>query len=181
MTALAGQYMGQGAYAFKKGNTYDWPMTHLGDARSEVTPRSFLGMMIAAARHLTPPVDRVITPEGIRHGLRAASKTRVDQLHQEFPWIKGVLAPLAGLLLPQREDEVYQVWHRAETVARLIADAENSYLPPFPHGDRHGEHELFLALERIGVMFRRNDDRLDMPDLFRVAAKLLKKGAIAPV
>ena len=181
MTALAGQYMGQGAYAFKKGNTYDWPMTHLGDARAEVTPRSFLGMMIAAARHLTPPVDRVITPEGIRHGLRAASKTRVDQLHQEFPWIKGVLAPLAGLLLPQREDEVYQVWHRAQTVERLIADAENSYLPPFPDGDQHGEHELFLALERIGVMFRRNDDRLDMPDLFRVAAKLLKKGAIAPV
>ncbi|HYN78189.1 MAG TPA: hypothetical protein VES73_10400, partial [Lamprocystis sp. (in: g-proteobacteria)] len=100
---------------------------------------------------------------------------------QEFPWIKGVLAPLAGLLLPQREDEVYQVWRRAKTVARLIADAENSYLPPFPDGDRHGERELFLALERIGVMFRRNDDRLDMPDLFRVAAKLLKKGAIAPV
>jgi len=173
--------MGQGAYAFKKGNTYDWPMGHLGDARAEVTPRSFLGMMIAAARHLVAPADRVITPEGIRHGLRAASKTRVDQLHQEFPWIKGVLAPLAGLLLPQGEAEVYQVWRRAETVERLIADAENNYLPPFPDAQRHGERALFLALERIGVMLRRSDGRLDMPDLFRVAAKLLKKGSIPPV
>ncbi|AUB80147.1 hypothetical protein [Candidatus Thiodictyon syntrophicum] len=181
MTALAGPYMGQGAYAYKKGNTYDWPMTHLGDARAEVTPRSFLGMMIAAARHLTPPVDRVITPEGIRHGLRAASKTRVDQLHQEFPWIKGVLAPLAGLLLPRVEEDVYHVWSNALTVQRLIADAENNYLPPFPDPERQGEHELFVALERIGVMFRRKDGRLDMPDLFRVAAKLLRRGGIAPV
>jgi hypothetical protein len=35
-------------------------------------------------------------------------------------------------------------------------------------------------MERIGVMMRRRDERLDMPDLFRVAAKLLKKGAMAP-
>ena len=181
MAALAGQYMGQGTFASKKGNTYDWPMTHLGDARAEVTPRSFLGMMFAAAHYGTPPVDRVITPEGMRHGLRAASKTRVDELHQDFPWIKGVLAPLAGLLLPQAEAEVYQVWGRAETVARLLADAENNYLPPFPDAQQQGERELFVALERIGVMFRRNDGRLDMPDLFRVAAKLLKKGSIPPV
>ena len=35
---------------------------------------------------------------------------------------------------------------------------------------------LHTALSRIGVMLRRKDDRIDMPDLFRVAAKLLEKG-----
>lgn len=30
-------------------------------------------------------------------------------------------------------------------------------------------------------MFRRRDDRIDMPDLFRVAARLLKKGGVAPL
>ncbi len=181
MAALAGPYMGQGAYAYKKGNTYRWPIAHLADAFSEVTPRSFLGMMIAAAQYGTPPPSRVISPDGIRHGLRAASKTRVDQLHQEFPWIKGVLAPLAGLLLPQPEDAVIAVWRQAETLSRLVMSArQDGYLPPFPNGDPEGEADIFLALERIGVMFRRKDDRLDMPDLFRVAARLLKKGAIAP-
>lgn len=43
------------------------------------------------------------------------------------------------------------------------------------------EQDLVVALEKIFVMSRRGDDRLDMPDLFRVAAKLLKKGAPAPL
>jgi hypothetical protein len=181
MALVAGPFMGQGTYAYKKGSTYKWPITHLADAFAEVTPRSFLGMMIAAAKHGAAPEDRVITAEGIRHGLRAASKTRVDQLHHEFPWIKGVLAPLAGLLLPQDEDKVFEVWRRAKTIDRLLAEAEERrYLPPFPDGGRGGPRELFEALERIGVMSRRQDDRIDMPDLFRVAARLLKKGSIAP-
>jgi len=181
MEAMAGQYMGQGAYAYKKGNTYDWPISHLADAFAEVTPRSFLGMMIAAARYKEPPEDKVITADGIRHGLREASKTRVDQLQQEFPWIKGVLAPLAGLLLPQPEKGVIQVWQGAFTIEHLLRDAEqHNYLPPFPPISTGGEEALCLALQRIGVMSRRNDDRIDMPDLFRVAAKLLKKGSISP-
>ena len=180
MGVLAGSFMGEGNYAFKKGSTYNWPITHLADAFSEVTPRSFLGMMIAAAQHGSAPENRVITPECIRHGLRAASKTRVDQLQQEFPWIKGVLAPLSGLLLPQSEDNVIDVWKKANTIKQLEIDAaKHNYLPPFPSED-NGERDLCIALQRIGVMSRRNDDRIDMPDLFRVAAKLLKKGSITP-
>lgn len=64
----------------------------------------------------------------------------------------------------------------------LKADATKfGYLPPFPDLDASGPVELFTALERIGVMFRRRDDRIDMPDLFRVAARLLKKGGVAPL
>jgi hypothetical protein len=181
MSLLAGQYMGKGTYAYKKGSTYRWPIAHLADARGEVTPRSFLGMMIAAAKYGPPPDDRVITPDGIRHGLRAASRTRVDQLHYEFPWIKRVLAPMAGLLLPQHEEAVFDVWDNAGTIRRIRQEAGNGdYLPPFPDDGRGGPRELFETLERIGVMFRRADGRLDMPDLFRVAARLLKKGAVAP-
>ncbi len=182
MTALSGQYMAAGAFGYKKGRTYDWPVTHLADAFHEVTPRSFLGLMIAAAKYGAPPPDRVITPEGIRHGLRAASKTRVDQLHQDFQWIKGVLAPLAGLLLPQEEKEVIGVWQKGRTVQTLLQDAKaNRYLPPFPREGESRESDLLAALVNIGVMFRRKDARIDMPDLFRVAAKLLKKGGTAPV
>jgi hypothetical protein len=182
MGLLAGKFMGKGKYGYKKGNTYRWPIAHLADAYQEVTPRSFLGMMTAAALYGAPPEDRVITAEGIRHGPRAASKTRVDQLHQEFPWIKGVLAPLSGLLLPQPEDEVYHVWEQTGTMEAVKADAQESgYLPPFPNVEAPSHVELFTALEFIGVMFRRKDHRLDMPDLFRVAARLLKKGGVAPL
>lgn len=184
MAILAGAFMGDGSYGFKKGKTYDWPINHLGDAFGEVTPRSFLMLMIAAAKHGLPPPDRVITPAGITHGLRAASKSRVEQLHQEFPWIKGVLAPLSGLLLPQEERKVFGTWRKAKTLDEARIDAErHGYLPAVPPelDDLASERALYLALENIGVMFRRKDERIDMPDLFRVAAKLLKKGATAPL
>ncbi|BDG08381.1 hypothetical protein [Anaeromyxobacter paludicola] len=182
MKALAGRYMASGPHGYKKGDTYDWPLKHLADALNEVTPRSFLGLAIGASTFGDPPPNRVFTPDGIRHGLRRASKTRVDQLHQEFPWIKGVLAPLAGLLLPQEEAVVFKAWKRAGTVQRAIKDAAaKGYLPPFARGDDEDEPALFAAMQRIGVMSRRDDGRLDMPDLFRVAAKLLKKGGTAPI
>lgn len=182
MTVLSGSYMATGVNGYKKGKTYDWPVKHLADARSEVTPRSFIGLMIAAAKYGAPPGDRVITPEGIRHGLRAASKTRVDQLHQDFPWIKGVLAPLAGVLLPQAEAGVILVWQQGNTVQHLVEDAAiHKYLPPFPKEGQKTESDLLNALEKMGVISRRKDGRIDMPDLFRVAAKLLKKGGTAPV
>jgi hypothetical protein len=182
MTALAGPYMADGEYGFKKGKTYDWPLKHLSDAFDEVTPRSFLGLVIAAAQHGAAPPDRVITPAGIQHGLRAASKTRVDQLHQEFLWIKGVLAPLSGLLLPQKDPQVFAAWREARTLQTVLEDANREgYLPPFEPGRQADERDLYTALERIGVMLRRRDERIDMPDLFRVAAKLLKKGGTAPL
>lgn len=181
MNALAGPYMAQGVNGYKKGKTYEWPLNHLADALDEVTPRSFLGLMVSASQFGTPPLNRALSPEGIQHGLRAASKTRVDQLHQEFQWIKGVLAPLAGLLLPGIESDVFQAWKKTETLQNLELDAEkNKYLPPFDTDTGASESDLFEALKRIGVMFRRKDDRIDMPDLYRVAAKLLKKGATAP-
>ncbi len=123
MGALAGPFMASGPNGYKKGKTYDWPIKHLADAFNEVTPRSFIELMIAAAKFGHSPSDKAISPEGIRHGLRAASKTRVDQLHQEFPWIKGVLAPLDGLLLPAKEASVFKVWAIAETTQTVLQDA----------------------------------------------------------
>jgi hypothetical protein len=181
MSVLAGQFMADGTFGYKKGKTFDWPLTHLADAFDEVTPRSFLGLLIAAAQYGAPPEGRVITPDGIRHGLRAASKTRVDQLNLEFPWIKAVLAPLAGLLLPLDEKAVFKAWRRSKTIDVLVEDAsKRRYLLPFEEADPN-ESNLFEAMRKIGVMFRRKDERIDMPDLFRVAAKLLKKGGTAPV
>jgi hypothetical protein len=183
MGALAGPFMASGPNGYKKGRTYDWPIKHLADAFNEVTPRSFIELMIAASRFGQAPADKAISPEGIRHGLRSASKTRVDQLHQEFPWIKGVLAPLDGLLLPAKESSVYKVWASAKTIRIVMQDATaNGYLPPFVGGKTDlDEKMLYEAMRNIGVMSRRKDGRLDMPDLFRVAAKLLKKGGTTPL
>ncbi len=182
MSALAGPHMAAGPHGHKKGSTYDWPLNHLSDSFGEITPRSFLALLTAAAGKEPAPDEGIFKPDGIRHGLRLASRMRVDQLHLEFKWIKGVLAPLAGLLLPKAEADVAILWKKAGTLKAVMADAEqHGYLPPFPVDSQPKERDLIAALSSIGVMSRRPDDRVDMPDLFRVAAKLLKKGGTAPL
>jgi len=55
-------------------------------------------------------------------------------------------------------------------------------IPPFVAGKLGSdERALYEAMKNIGVMSRRKDGRLDMPDLFRVAANLLKKGGTTPI
>ena len=88
MERLAGLYKGT---TNKKGATYDWPYNHLGDAEGKVTPRSFIKLFVEAAKYGQAPAQQVISAEGIRHGLREASKVRVDQLRAEYAWIKRAL------------------------------------------------------------------------------------------
>lgn len=180
---MAGPYMGK---SHKKGKTYEWPYNHLADARGEVTPRSFLKLFSEAAKVVQPDSSLLIDPEAMRHGLREASKVRVDQLVVEYKWVKRALAPLAGLRVPCEERQVFERWSKSSTV-KVIFDASRNegggFLPPFPKKDRQGDRNNALlaeAMARIGVFSYRSDGRVDMPDLFRVAARMLKKGGVAP-
>lgn len=178
-TKFAGQFMGK---SNKKGRTYDWPLNHLSDGHGEVTPRSFMMLMISSVEGSAAPANQAITAEGIRHGLREASKVRVNQLELEFPWIKRVLAPLARLQVPCTYESLLLRWEETETLEAVLARVGNGdFLPPFdPRAEGSNESKLVSRLVKIGIMTVRNDGRYDMPDLFRVAAKLLKKGGVAP-
>lgn len=185
MAALAGPYMGAN---FKKGGTYDWPYKHLADANGNVTPRSFIKLFTEAAKYTHVSKERAITPEGIRHGLREASKVRVDQLGIEYVWVKRALAPLAGLRVPCVAEEIYSRWKDSNTV-KIIMDAsthpDTGFLPPYAYRTQKVKYPadaeaLSDAMVKIGLFDHRQDGRIDIPDLFRVAALMLKKGGITP-
>ncbi|WP_108260460.1 hypothetical protein [Mangrovicoccus ximenensis] len=184
--AMAGNFMGAGP---RKGKTFDWPYNHLADGLGDVTPRSFLILMQNAAdRSQSRDAGALILlPQTIRDGLREASKVRIEQLNTEYPWIKRVLQPLAGLRVPAEPQVFFDAWTEASTVeaAVKIARKENA-LPPVPiassrKSDLSGrEPELADRLTKMGVITSRPDGRYDMPDLFRIGAALLKKGGVTP-
>ncbi len=181
MALIAGPYMGSSK---KRGGTYDWPYNHLGDANGKVTPRSFIKLFVEAAKFGAAPVDQVITADGIRHGLREASKVRVDQLGIEYQWVKRALAPLAGLTVPCTLNAIADRWSETNTIKLILnasANPETGFLPPFPPRSK-GDHDELLAtaMERIGLFSPRADGRIDIPDLFRVAAMMLKRGGTTP-
>ena len=184
--AMAGEFMGKGP---RKGKTFDWPYNHLADGIGDVTPRSFLILMQnSAERSQSRDAGALILlPQTIRDGLREASKVRIEQLTTEYPWIKRVLQPLAGLRVPAAPQVFFDAWTENATVeaAVKIACKENA-LPPVPIGSSQKfnlpdkEPDLADRLTKMGVLISRQDGRYDMPDLFRIGAALLKKGGVTP-
>jgi hypothetical protein len=73
-------------------------------------------------------------------------------------------------------------WAETGTVhAVMEGAAARRFLPPIQSvEDGDPDRKLILKLLNMGVLSRRQDGRFDMPDLFRVAAKLLRKGGVTP-
>jgi hypothetical protein len=185
MDRLAGLYMSQAIKnPNKKGGTYDWPYKHLGDSQGKVTPRSFIKLFVEAAKFNQAPALQVISAKGIQHGLREASKVRVDQLGLEYKWVKRALAPLAGIAVPCEPSAIFHRWSESDTIKVILEaarDEQNGFLPPFPLPPNGNEFELLAnAMQRIGLLSVREDNRVDIPDLFRVAAMMLKRGGVPP-
>ncbi|MCK1654450.1 hypothetical protein IVA88_23825 [Bradyrhizobium sp. 149] len=179
---IAGEFMGADR---RRGRTYTWVIDHLADAFHETTPRSFL---IALRKAAQTRIQSKITPIdhlGIREGVQAASTVRVDQLGEDYPWIKTVLDDLEGLEVPCPPDAFVRRWRSQGTVARVNQVARRSSRPgPIglegTTGHSAAEEVLLDALKSIGVVEERSGDRINMPDLFRVAAKIKRRGGVRP-
>src|SRR5208282_1016616 len=185
---IAGQYMGAD---HRKGKTYTWIPGHLADGFRMVTPRSFLTALRKAAEVSVPAETRVLTVDGIKEGLRAASRVRVDQLKEEYKWIELALIPLAGLRVPCSENEITNRWLHTKTANNIeIEAAEKGYLAPSEMpaiGDdkttpksQVRERGLLATLFKIGVLEPRPDGRINMPDIFRIGADIIGRGRVAP-
>jgi hypothetical protein len=195
---MATQYMGTNR---RRGKTYTWLPNHLADAKGQVSPRSFLIAIREAQRETRMRGHKeVLHWEGIKRGVQDASRVRVQELGEDYPWIQTVLEPLRGQTVPCRDEEIERRWSDANVVetieqkqAALLEDEQSGagleedgrfYLPPHAlnaPGFSRGESALIQELQRIGVIRRVNDDRVDIPDLFRVAASIGRRGGVRPI
>ncbi|MFM0175609.1 hypothetical protein PQR33_40555 [Paraburkholderia sediminicola] len=177
--AMAGPYMGSD---WRKGRTYTWLHNHLADAHGRVSPRSFLVALRAAALQRPEPTSKVFDARGLQKGVQVASEARVAQLGEEFLWITAALAPLADLRVPANRDVFLSRWEDHRTAGSIATAAHrDGYLAPVEFGEKDGgatSDQLLEALQRIGVAETRPDGRINMPDIFRVASRLLRKGGI---
>lgn len=178
-TAMAGPYMGSD---WRKGRTYAWLHNHLADAHGRVSPRSFLVALRAAASQRPEPTSKIFDPRGLQKGVQVASEARVAQLAEEFSWITAALTPLADLRVPASRGVFLGRWEESHTADSIAAaSTRDGYLAPVEFGEPlegARSDQLLEALQRIGVAETRPDGRINMPDIFRVASKLLRKGGI---
>jgi hypothetical protein len=188
-TKIAGAYMGSGA---KRGNTYDWVINHLADADEETTPRAFLVTLKAAAEHHPEARPNVIDHLDIQAGVVRASEGRVKELEEDYWWIGTAFEPLEGVSVPCLPEDFDIRWSDAQTAEKIRRQARREKrLTPLtfePHvgdliarsAEASDEERLRRSLDVIGVLEERRNGRINVPDIFRVAARIKRRGGVKP-
>lgn len=119
--------------------------------------------------------------DGVKNGVREASKIRVREIREDYPWMDRVLSPLEGLAVPCGFDEIKERWRKAEVLDALnrAVKQDDVKLPP-AHIDQ-GADGVRRDLEALGVFQKLRDGRVNIPDVFRVGYGLGRKGGVKPV
>jgi hypothetical protein len=180
--ALADRTMGGGP---KRGYTYSWVPLHLADAKGRISPRSYLLAFKKAAEHTaerSPDHDLALHYTAIQQGVVKASAVRVDEISEDYPWVRPLLEAARGREVPITTDEVSTLW--SADCLRQMGKAAGPKLPPrrFTNDPfRKGSAEVLIDdLVELAVLYRTKDGRLNMPDIFRVGFGIRRKGGVRP-
>jgi hypothetical protein len=175
---LAGAWMGRDP---RRGIPYMWSVGHLADGRGRTSPRSFLAAIRTAAedsRERYPDHPTPLHYESIKRGVQEASKIRVNELAEDYPWVKTLMAPLSGLTVPSPLGDIEQRW-RDGFGWSPEAKVFEGRLPPEHLED--GWKGVARDLTDLGIFETMKDSRINMPDLYRVGFGLGRRGGVKPV
>ncbi len=184
--ALAGPWMGRDP---RRGNTFTWVPNHLADAARSAAPRSFL-LAMRDASDSAKSGQLVLDRTGIEQGVRAASKVRVAELQEDYRWMPDVLSALQGLTVPLDRAALITRWQGRKVLDKLrglakAQDSDQRFIPPGRVFDSPTEQDayedLITVMVRLRICFELSDGRINMPDLFRLEAKIKRRGGMRPV
>jgi hypothetical protein len=183
---LAGKAMGAGPSGYKRGKPYTWLVNHLQDGLDQVSPRSYAAAVAQAAESTPPGHPLPLYFKAIEAGVRAASEIRVNEVTAEdYPWVDLVMRPLKGnLIVPCTQQDIERIWRQDDTIGSLrtrLASQDAAMVKLPPQNLEQGATGLLDDLAALGLVKRMNDKRIQMPDVYRIAFGLGRKGGVKPV
>jgi hypothetical protein len=179
-TGIAGPWMGAN---HRRGHTYTWLPNHLMDGIGQTSPRSFLQALTSANEDTK---DRFASHQyalhwdGIRRGVQTASMTRVDEVAEDLPWVQTAMKPLAGQQVPIDQETIVGCWQTDDLSTVLRSDGKETNESQVRTGPRNPDDydEIIKELIEIGIISRRATGKLDLPDVYRIAFDLGRKGGV---
>jgi len=180
--SLADRTMGS---APKRGYTYSWVPLHLADAKGRISPRSYLLAFKRASEDTEerfPEHGRALHFRAVQQGVVHASQVRVEEICEDYPWVRPLLEAARGGTVPMTVQEVSSRW--PSSCLEQMRSAVGAKLPPrrFTNDPfRGGDAEALIDdLIELAVLYRTADGRLNMPDIFRVGFGIRRKGGVKP-
>ena len=183
--AIAGPTMASGVSGHKRGFPYTWLPNHLLDGREQVSPRSFCAALRqAATQHVTDEWLYPLHFKAIQSGVQEASRIRVSEITTEdYPWVNDVMMPLRGkLTVPCLVGEIISIWEEVKMIQKLTLNPMQKdvvKLPPQHLDD--GLKGILQDLENLGLIQFLSGDRIQMPDVYRIAFGLGRRGGVKPL
>jgi hypothetical protein len=172
---LAGPWMGKDK---KRGVPYIWTVGHLADGNDHTSPRSFLlAIKTAAEDSLNKTGNYPLHYESIKKGVQIASKNRVAEIAEDYPWINNLCNLLNGKNVPISFVDIEREWIKEYPGGPITIKTEK--LPP--QDSERGWLGIKKELVRLGIFEEMRDERINMPDLFRVGFGLGRKGGVTPI
>jgi hypothetical protein len=182
---LAGRAMASGPSGYKRGKPYTWLVNHLLDGLGQVSPRSYCEAVRHAAEHTPADTPTVLHFRAIQAGVQAASRIRVNEVTTEdYPWIEFVMQPLRGkVTVPCAADDFERLWVKEKTIERLKDQLAHSNLGVKlpPQSLSLGAAGLLDDLQSLGLIERLRDQRIQMPDVYRIGFGFGRKGGVKPL
>lgn len=179
--AITGPWMGKDR---RRGYPYTWVPSHLADAGGRVSPRSFLAALRKSAQDSAQRYSGHSWPlhyESIKRGVQEASRIRVGEIQEDYPWVHELMEPLEGKVVPCSFQEVEAAWQGRKVLRRLDERVARGLekLPPahLPEGAAGVRGDL----EQLGIFLRLQDGRVNIPDVFRVGYGLGRRGGVKPM
>jgi hypothetical protein len=172
---LAGPWMGKDR---RRGVPYIWSVSHLADGIKRTSPRSFLTAIRAAAGDSrNKNSEYPLHYESIRHGVQKASSFRINEIAEDYPWIRDLCKLLQNLNVPIEFKQIEELW--IKEYPHGPADIKSEQLPP--QNPDQGWYGIQKELIRLGIFEEMRDGRVNMPDLYRVGFGLGRKGGVTPL
>ncbi len=178
---IAGPWMGKDR---RRGFPYTWIPNHLGDTEVRVSPRSFLEALRRAAtdtRDQRPDHGYALHYESIKRGVQEASRIRVRELREDYPWVHQVLEPLRGMVVPCEFGDIRKRWRNRGVLDRLNEQVQGDEVKLPPLHLEQGANGVRRDLESLCIFLRMHDGRVNIPDVFRVGYGLGRRGGVHPV
>lgn len=178
---LAGKAMGAST---KRGKPYTWLVNHLQDSIDQVSPRSFFAALRVAATATSADDPLPLNYRGIQAGVQQASQIRVNEITEDYPWVKWVMAPLRGnLTVPCGVRDFEQIWKDERTLSTLESRlaGQGAYVKLPPQNLDLGTAGILADLEGLGMLERIAGKRVQMPDVYRVAFGFGRRGGVKPL
>ncbi|WP_292038231.1 hypothetical protein [Massilia sp. UBA6681] len=178
--AFAGAWVGT---SHKRGYVYTWIPTHLADAKGRLSPRSFLLAFRTAAQWTAdhePSHSIALHFKGIQQGVSSASEIRVSEIAEDYPWVEPLLEAARGITVPCAVDDLTAAWTR-----KLYGQVRSAKkLPPRRFNTdpiRKGKAEALIQdLVELAIIYRTEDNRINIPDIFRVGFGIRRLGGVRP-